>query len=313
MAQFDRFLVRPEALDYAQRGYRPGRPEVRAVLAPHARAFLGGYNATIRAGELIPALAALAPDPAERGFAVEGAAMAAVLLDLVTESGGRRVTRLFDLEGARHRHLIHFGAGFGLARLARTGWASLESLDPLLRWLAFDGSGFSIAAFGNDAQVKALAAHSFACDETCPIRHQGVGRALWFIESAEPAAIAGRIAGFPEKHHGDLWSGVGFAATLAGGGTREDVARVPELAGQHHPQLAQGAAFAAEVALLANRRDAGAERVVPVLVGASLEAAAAWSVEARSGLDRLDATAAAHQLWRERIMEAAVGAGAVTP
>lgn len=313
MAQYDRFLVRPEALDYARRGYRPGRPEVRAVLGPHARAFLEGYNATIGAEEPVTALAALAPDPAQRGFAVEGAAMAAVLLDLVTESAGRRVRSLLDLEGARHRHLIHFGAGFGLARLARTGWAGLEALDPLLRWLAFDGAGFSVAAFGDDEKVKAIAAHTLPCPEACAIRHQGVGRALWFIESAEPGPIAERIARFPGKHRGDLWSGVGFAATLAGGGTDQDVARLPELAGRYRPQLAQGAAFAAEVALLAGRRDHGAERAVPVLAGVSAEAAAGWSAEARSGLGRPDAGVAQHQLWRERVAAALTGAGAVTP
>lgn len=312
VSQYDRFLVRPEALDNARRGYRPGRPAVRAVLGPHARAFLGGYNATLAAEDPEAALAQLDPAPAERGFAVEGAAMAAVLIDLASESGGRLVGRLLELEGVRYLHLIHFGAGFALSRLERSGWAGLEALDPLLRWLAFDGAGFSVAAFGDDARVRALAAHDFPCTAECAVRHQGVGRALWFIESAEPGPIAERIAGFPEQHRGDLWSGVGFAATLAGGGPAEDVERLPGLAGEHRPQLAQGAAFAAEVAVLAGEHGPDAERSVRILADASVEQAGAWSAEARSGLDGPGAGIGNHQLWRERLA-VATGVGSVTP
>lgn len=304
----EKLIIRPESLDYARRGYRPGRDAVRAVLGPHARAFLGGYNAVITAGRPAQALRDMTIPAGERGFAVEGAAMATVLLDLLSVARGRRTRQLLEMEGERYRHLIHFGAGFAFGRLRWRGWMGLGALDPMLRWLAFDGTGFSVAALGDDQQVRALAEHRFRCDTRCHVRHQGTGRALWFIESAEPARIAERISTFPAHHHGDLWSGVAFAATLAGGGTPADVDLLTGLAGADWPHLAQGAAFAAEVCRQAGHSQDSAESVVRTLTGVPLAEAAAWSVEARDSVRTPDATVEQHQSWRSGIRTLATSA-----
>ena len=215
MSLREQLIIKPEGLDFATRGYQPGRPEVRAILGPHAQSFVGGYNGMIMAGNPAVALAEFDVPAAERAFAVEGIAMAAVLLDLLTAARGRRTRKLLAMEGDQHRHLVHFGAGFAISRLRWRGWLGLGSLDPVLRWLAYDGAGFSVAALGDDHRVRELGRHQFRCNQRCSIRHQGVGRAVWFIESADLARVTGRIASFPRHHHGDLWSGIAFAAVMA--------------------------------------------------------------------------------------------------
>ncbi|MFE3176321.1 DUF1702 family protein [Amycolatopsis sp. NPDC059090] len=302
----EKLIIKPSALDFPSRGYRPGRPDVRTVLGAHSQAFLGGYNAAVAASDPVSALRRLVIPAAERGFAVEGGAMAAVLLDMLTLSRGRRTRELLAAEGDRYRHFVHIGAGFAMGKLRWRGWAGLGVLDPLLRWLAFDGWGFAIGALGDDARVRELARHRRACGVRCAIRHQGVGRAVWFIESTEPESIAGRIRSFPRHHHGDLWSGVGFAATVAGGCAPEDLGWLPELAGEHVPHLVQGTAFAAEVLTRAGLETEDVQSVVKALAGVELAEAASWSVRARAGLEHAGARAEDHQLWRSRIRDEAI-------
>jgi enediyne biosynthesis protein E3 len=302
----EKLIIPPSSLDFPSRGYRPGRPEVRTVLGAHSQAFLGGYNAVVVAPDPVAALRRLRLPVTERGFAVEGGAMAAVLLDLMTLSRGRRTRELLASEGDRYRHLVHIGAGFAMGKLRWRGWVGLAVLDPLLRWLAFDGWGFAVGALGDDAQMRELARHRRACGVRCAIRHQGVGRAIWFIESTEAERVAGRIRTFPRHHHGDLWSGIGFAATLAGGGGQNDLDRIPELAGEYRPHLMQGVAFAAEVSERSGQEPESAQPVVKALTDVEPAEAAGWSVRARVGLERPGARAEDHQLWRSRIRDEAI-------
>lgn len=299
MSLREKLTIKPEGLDFARRGYQPGRPEVRAVLGPHARSFVGGYNAMVLAASPAAALAKLDVPAAEKGFAVEGVAMGAVLLDLLTVARGRRTRELLAMEGDRYRHLIHFGAGFAISRLRWRGWLGLGSLDHSLRWLAYDGAGFSVVALGDDRRVRELGRHRFRCSPLCTIRHQGVGRAIWFIESADTDRVADRIATFPQHHYGDLWSGIAFAATLAGAISPDDARHLAARAGQYRPHLAQGAAFAAEVCEQAGHRLAGADQVAGILAGVPLPQAAALSAHARRELN--GPGVAQHELWRERL------------
>lgn len=299
MSLREQLIIKPEGLDFATRGYQPGRPEVRAILGPHAQSFVGGYNGMIMAGNPAVALAEFDVPAAERAFAVEGIAMAAVLLDLLTAARGRRTRKLLAMEGDQHRHLVHFGAGFAISRLRWRGWLGLGSLDPVLRWLAYDGAGFSVAALGDDHRVRELGRHQFRCNQRCSIRHQGVGRAVWFIESADLDRVTGRIASFPRHHHGDLWSGIAFAAVMAGALAPDDVSELVARAGQYSPDLAQGAAFAAEVCEQADRHIADVGQVVQGLTGVPLAEAATISARARENLRRTDV--GGHAIWRHRL------------
>ncbi len=71
--------------------------------------------------------------------------------------------------------------------------------DPLLTWLALDGYGFHQAYFKTDETYGTRDEAGFPWpvhDVTGYAHHaidQGVGRATWFVEGADPARVAGRI------------------------------------------------------------------------------------------------------------------------
>ena len=245
-----RLALTPEIVAFANRGFRTDRPETRVALKQAATAFIDGYNRGLdaRLGQT-PTLDDI---PAElRGFAAEGAAMSAVLLDRLMPTRWRRFSALLS-DQPQYVYLIHVGAGWALAKLDSVSAGVLGRLGRLgsehglLRWLAYDGYGFFKVFFCRDPGLAAWRHHRKPCDPTCAIRYQGLGRSLWFRECGDPTAIAERIAGLPAAHHADAWSGVGLAATYANGVPLTEHAQLARLACVHRPALAQGAAFAAE-------------------------------------------------------------------
>ena len=232
--------------DFGRRRFRLRGGPARGRLEDAGRAFLEGFNEAVagpggdRLGE------ALAGVPGElRGFAAEGAGMGCALLDLVTLSRGRRLRALLDGPAADYPHLVHAGTGRAFAHLRLRPWHLLRAGDPLLRWLALDGYGFHQGFFHADRAVGAQTVESGFGGPRRAVRDQGLGRALWFHECADPEAVALRVAEFPAGRRADLWAGVGLAATYAGGCDPGDLAVLAVASGSHRAHLAQGSAFAA--------------------------------------------------------------------
>lgn len=296
--------LRPGMVDFQRRGFRTEPAEVRTVLEAGAGAFLAGFNAELAtpAGE--------APDldhlpPHHRGFAAEGAAMAAALLDHARPFGGRRLAAVRQRHAARYTYLLHVGSGWALAKLRRSRLGGLGAEEPLLRWLGYDGMGFCQAFFATERQLRRWYRHHDRCPSTCDIRYQGMGRSLWFRECGDPEAVARRIRLLPPRHRGDAWSGAALAATYAGGVSAPDYAALHRWAVGHHAELAQGAAFGAEAWRLSGHVPAFARLAVDRLAGATVEQAAEWTWAARAGLDRPGADADDYRSWRVRIQQLA--------
>ena len=300
--------LRPGLVDFDRRGFRTASPGTRQVLEAAAGAFLTGFNLELAgpAGQA-PDLAGL---PAHRrGFAAEGAAMAAALLDLLNPAGGRRLAALNRVHADRHVYLIQVGVGWAMAALRRRRLGRLGADLPLLRWLAYDGMGFCQAFFASPRRLRRWIRHpAGGCSATCDIRYQGLGRSLWFRECGDPDGLARHIAGLPPRHHGDAWSGVALAACFAGGVEPGAYQHLSEIAGRHRPAIAQGAAFAAEAWRCSGHPPPHARAGVAALAGVDLAEAAQWTVTARHGLDRAGAGAADYRRWRLRIQQAAAGA-----
>ena len=81
-------------------------------------------------------------------------------------------------------------------------------------------------------------------DYFCRAIDQGIGRALWFIHGADTGKVAAAVAAFDRHRQADLWSGVGLAATFAGGGQPAELAALVQVAGEHAAELALGSVFA---------------------------------------------------------------------
>jgi hypothetical protein len=135
---------------------------------------------------------------------------------------------------------------------------------------------------------------------TDAIRCQGMGRSLWFIESAGPKEIAATIETAPPGHRPHLWSGVGLAAAYAGGATGEELDLLAELSASHRGHVVQGVAFAAEARRRGGHVPAYTREAVHHLADTDVDTAAGWTHQAAAVLSG-DGTVHDYLLWRHEI------------
>lgn len=289
-------------VDFGRRRFRLRSGPARERLEASARAFLGGVNAAVDHVEIGAIVDRIEQsEPQWRGFAYEGAGMGCALLDLVTVSHGRRSAALLEVTAATYPHLVHTGMGWAHARLKLRPWWGLPVGNPLLRWLAWDGFGFHQGFFRSDAVIGRSTVERGLSPERRAIRDQGLGRALWFHECADPEGIVERVRQFPRDRRADLWSGVGLAATYAGGAASAELDQLAMLAGQHAAAMAQGSAFAC-----AARRASGivpehVEQAAAVLTGVCVAEAAGWTDRALAELGTNPHSARDYEQWRAKI------------
>jgi hypothetical protein len=250
--------------------------------------------------------------PDNRGFAYEGAAMAYAVRDAMAGGRGTRTKELLEGPGLPHIFLTYIGIGFAMARLPRVLWRNimpdLEGVPffPTMSWLAVDGYGFDRAYFHTRHVI----------DEQRPFKpypwtgradyfpraaDQGVGRALWFIHGALPDRVAAAVDAFAPGRRADLWSGVGLAATFAGGCPADGLASLRDAAGGYADEVALGSVFAATARTAAGHVPEHSALAVEVFTGGpvadAVTLAATTAVESGEG----PGGSPTYELWRERI------------
>ncbi len=286
---------------FARRGFRACRAEVQQRLERVGETFLDGYHAALLDDEAWPLAGRLAAiDPAWRGFAFEGAAMALTLLDELLPRRRRRLAAFLEGPGAAHVYMVHVGAGWALARLRRRVARPLRRLDPLLGWLAVDGYGFHEGYFHPARFVRRQALPRRLAGYARRVFDQGLGRSLWFVDGADVAQIPATVAAFPQARRADLWSGVGLACAYAGGVEQAALEALHEAAGACRPSLAQGAAFAAQARRRAGNPAPHTEAACGVICGTSAAEAAAQTERALHALP-FDGAVPAYEVWRRRL------------
>lgn len=296
------FAIAAEEASFARRGFWPGEATARERLERAGGMFLLGYNAALEEGEP-GATAGRLRDCADewRGFAFEGAAMGLALLDRLAPWGGGRLRGFLEGPGASHVYMIHVGAGWAYARLRRLGTAApFARLDPLLRWLAWDGYGFHEGYFQPSRYLRGQEAQAPPAGYAGRAFTQGLGRSMWFVNAADVGRVEANVASFPAWRRADLWSGVGLACAYAGGADRAGVEALRRAAGPYLTHLAQGAAFAAGARRRAANPTPHTELACRVFCGRTAEEAALVSEAAREHLPA-DAEAPAYEVWRRRI------------
>ena len=286
---------------FARRGFRGAGEPTQARLERIGATFIGGYNAALEQApprELVTALEAAEAEL--HGFAFEGAAMALALLDAMTPWNRSRLGEFLRGGAERHVYMVYVGAGWAWARLRLSVPRLLQRMDLLLGWLAVDGYGFHEGFFHGPRYVecqeaprlKGYAARAF---------DQGLGRSLWFVEGASVERVIARVQGFSASRQPDLWSGVGLAATYAGGVGRDALTRLREAAGALLPHMAQGAVFAARARQRAGNLAPHTELACEVLCERSSEEAAAIAESALEALTSEDANPPRFERWRQLI------------
>lgn len=319
MGNLRRRLLTPDITEttFQKRGFHTGRPEARRRMETVGRYFLAGYAAAAEVTRPIDAETTLEDVPTGyRGFAYEGAAMAFAVRDALPAGGRQHVTEFLRGRAADHVYMVYVGVGWAMARIPRFRWPTLHTADPLLRWLVLDGYGFHQAYFHTARYVYGPRLQ----DDACPwpaedhgwyarkVIDQGIGRATWFVAGGDPELVARLFGEFPAERRSDLFSGVGLAATYAGGVDRPSLERLWELAGRHRPQLAQGATFAAQARVRADLVTPYNEQAAEVFCGMSTAEAANVPDEALTGLPTTGPVPA-YAVWRDRISDALAARG----
>lgn len=210
------FTIRARRMTVARLGLIVAPGEDTERVNTILRHFLTGFNRTLTSRSLGRALAATSSsDPLYRPFAEEGMAM------------GYTPHRLFrfdpaafesDLVRARpeFRYLYYVGLGFwsglrnhGVDRLLGV----TERLDPLHRFLVFDGYGFKVAFFDHPSQPGALSRLDTLPGYARNAALQGVGRALFFRFMGEPPHLIAALRQLGDDA-ADAAGGVGLAAVF---------------------------------------------------------------------------------------------------
>jgi hypothetical protein len=291
----------PAETTCARRAFRVTETAMRERIELIGNTFLRGYHEALAQGRPQDLPGALDTVPLEqRGFAYEGAGMGLALLDCLAPWRSDRTARFLQDAGQRHTYMGHVGVGWVWARVPWGPRRMKGSLEPLLRWLAFDGWGFHAGFFhwgryiaGQPPPRKLAAYEKRAFD-------QGLGRSWWFVNGGNPGLIGRTVTDFAPERRPDLWSGVGLAATYAGVAGDAALQELCRLAKPHGPELAQGSAFAAKARERAGNLTEYTERATRRLCGLSaIEAARLCD----STLENLPATGPepAYEVWRKRI------------
>jgi hypothetical protein len=295
------FGINAAEASFARRGFHSADPTSQQRLEVCGGAFITGYNAAVRTADPAAIVDDFEPIPTElRGFAFEGAAMGFALLDLLTPWRSRRFARFLAGVADRHVYMAHVGAGWALARTSPHLIWRLGNLNPLLRWLMFDGYGFHDGYFRHDQSIALQRRPSALRGYALNAFDQGLGRALWFVKGADIAAVAAATSNFPEQRRADLWSGIGLAAAYAGGADADGLEALTAASSSYRPCLGQGAAFAAKARERAGNSAPHVELACQTMCGMSAVSAAAITDQALPTASH-DDSGEAYEFWRTKI------------
>jgi hypothetical protein len=210
-----------------------------------------GYNRVLEenlTGWLFRDLRTVASD--DLGFAEQGVAMGAAMLDLLIPEAEPRLSRFREIMGDGFSDSISLGLGCCYARASLPIHAIPVGLSAADRWLVIEGHGFYSGYLGRCSRSDSHSGRCGAELQDGRAFDQGLGRSLWFSRGADPEWIGAAISTTARPRRGDVWTGVGWAAADVGGGGPYALAGLCQAAGAYLPALARGAALAAR-----SRRD----------------------------------------------------------
>jgi enediyne biosynthesis protein E2 len=303
-------------VSFARRGFPAAGSPVAARLEAIPQAVVCGFEWGMDAHDLWEIERRLdLVEPEMRGFAYEGATMACTVLDAMRGGRGTRTRDLLRGPGAVHIFLAYIGIGFAMSHLPRPLWKRVvpdlsgSPYHPTMSWLAVDGYGFDKAYFETsrwvDGQWRPQAYPWQGYPTYFPrALDQGIGRALWFMHGGMVDDVASAVARFAATRRADLWSGVGLAATFAGGCDHDGLVALRRLAREqdiaHEAHLAVGAVFAAKARMFSGHLPDHCDAAVRAL--ADLSAAAASDL-ADSAVQRDVGTREepTYETWRRQI------------
>jgi hypothetical protein len=294
--------IRPQEASFAARGFEVSDPGLSRKLETMLESFIAGYNHAVRISDPVALSEQLYKefDSHHVGFAFEGIGLWLALVDLLVPGKATRLNDFLKGTGRDHDYIIAVGAGFAIARLPwgpRVMDRYLRTLDPFIAWCVPCGYGFHEGFFNH---------HRFFERAQEPPRSlsvlgkqlfdSGLGRALWWVECADPIRIKCAIDRFPERRRAELWAGIGIASSYAGGIDAGRLRMLHELAQPCDADFLSGLPFSARLRQKAGNYSEATDLACRVLLGMSTDETA----------DMAEAAAAAvrHQVKGEGITAA---------
>lgn len=258
--------------DFKVRGFEEGF-EAQNRLELVAKTVVQGYNTAVEHG-LSEDLIAIknSVDNELVGFFSEGIGMGLYALDIFSFPRKKKFWNFIEGVGNNHEYMSYIGAGLTCA-VFNSNFEKILDKGSETCWLTLDGLGFYYAMFktskgiGKQYVPKKIKNNAFYLDRY----DNGVGRAAWFYASGEPKKILETINQFPESRRGPIWSGIGLAATYAGGVSADKLKLLRKLSGKHYLQLAQGSMLASHTRFTAGNPSPYTDMCSRILVGKSSE------------------------------------------
>jgi hypothetical protein len=291
----------PRQADFSVRGFAHSDPSRRLALEAVGKAFIGGYNAALLADSVADVLHYVEQvHPGLRGFAAEGGAMGTAIVDALPFRRERLPEIVASFESDL-TYLVHVGAGWALARVPWRRCRILAPLDPVHRWLAFDGLGFHDCYFHHERALAGWRRERSGYAARC--YDQGVGRALWFVCGGSIPLALETVIKLGTERANDLWSGLGLAMAYAGSADETDFAWALGSAGPERASFAQGIAFACEARARAGHLPTHT-RLAAQALGYEAESLAALVHRIRAELPQAAPDEPRYEAWRRSVADA---------
>lgn len=227
------------------------------------------------------------------GFAFEGAAMGLVINDFFNPLN--RGFENFLSVAHKHEYMLYVGAGWAVVRLPFKRMLINKLKRNILHSLVYDGIGFHEGYFNWRRSIVDKKIPKYLKKNEYKFYYQGLGRSLWFVLGGNAKKINQTINSFDCDKKEDLWSGVGLAATYAGG--REDTLfPLKELSKDYYPCLAQGSTFASKARLRADNVTVQNKYACKIFCDMTIEEAAKITDDCLNEMDLPD-----YSLWQSKI------------
>jgi hypothetical protein len=233
------------------------------------------------------------------GFAIEGSAMGLVVLDQREPRDPTRLDGFFGGRWSGFSLLMYAGIGLGLAELGESVLTWAEERHALDAGFAIDGYAFHLALGAPDEYLDGRSPPPEFTGPAARLFDHGLARSTWFTCGADPSAVALAIDRFPADRRADIWSGIGLAATYAGGLDPEGLDVLRTVSG-HPAALAGGSALAAYGRVLAGNVVPGNEVAAKALTGLTTTEASALVEDCRAAAGS-DVSLDAFVRWHDAI------------
>ncbi|HEV7887074.1 MAG TPA: DUF1702 family protein [Acidimicrobiales bacterium] len=237
-------------------------------------------------------------DPEFVGFGVEGAAMGLFMRSVKRDDADALAAFRAGPWGC-YAALVYAGIGLGMGELHVPVEPFVAEAGDVMAAFTVDGYGFHFGLNAPGVHLQGQPWPDGVAGDMGRLFDVGLARSLWFGSAADPAAVVAGVSLFAAERRDDLWAGIGFAATYAGGSSESGFALLLDTAGPSSPSLAAGSALASYVRTQCGNPVASTDAACQRLTGLSTSSAHALCA-ATAGED---VSAGGFLAWRGRMAE----------